>query len=242
MFDLYGDDRYYITRDDQLWFSSKNDYHYEFFMSLSSEFSSGGLYMAAMEIKEKLYVVPRNAQHLLVITDKKIRRIELETCAISSGAFSGYWYDEKYIFLFPYQYPKLIRFQIETEEICYLDGIRQFNVRNIDGEWRFGSRCSYGNELIFASPEDNQFIFVNRDTLEKRSLCSNSRCNLGTQGMIADGDELWLLPSNGMTITRWNPKTERVKEYGKLPQGFKTVNLSYGTECSERPFGGIGGL
>lgn len=239
MFDMRGNDRYYITRSDQLWFSEKNDYHYRFYMDLNTQYSGGGFYMGAVEMRDKIYIVPRNAQHMLVITDKKIRKIELKPCTVQAGVFSGYWYNEKYIFLFPNRYPEVIRFEIETEEIRYIDGVKQLNVRNVDGEWRFGGRCSYGNELVFASPQDNQFIFMDIDTLEKRELSSNSVCNIGTQGIVVEEEELWLMPLNGMTITRWNPKTGKVKEYDNLPQGFKAVNLSYGYECSERPFGGI---
>lgn len=239
MFDMQGNDRYYITRNDQLWFSEKNDYHYRFFMDLNTQYSSGGLYMGAVEIQDKIYIVPRNAQHMLVIKDKKITKIKFKPCTVQAGAFSGYWYNEKYIFLFPNRYSDLVRFQTETQEISYIDGVKKLNVRNVGGEWRFGGRCFYGNELVFASPEDNRFIFMDIDTLEKRELSSNSICNIGTQGMVVNGDELWLMPLNGMTITRWNPKTGEVREYGNLPQGFKAVNLTYGYECNERPFGGI---
>ena len=56
------------------------------------------------------------------------------------------------------------------------------------------------------------------DTLKARGLYSHAKSNLGTQGIVADGDDLWLLPLNGMTLTRWNPKTEEVREYDRLPE------------------------
>ncbi|MCM1181834.1 MAG: hypothetical protein NC337_00475 [Roseburia sp.] len=238
-FDMWGDDRYQVTPNDQLWFSEKNDYHYKFHMDLETGYSGGGYYMRAVEIKGKIYVLPRNAGNLLIIENKKIRKIEFRFEISRAGAFYGCWYGEKYIFLLPMRYPYLIRFNTETEEVRYIDGIRQFNIRNVNGEWRAGGTLIYGNELIFASPEDNQFLFMDMDTLKTRMLSSNSSCGLGTQGIVQDGDELWLLPLNGMVLTRWNPKTGEVREYGDLPQDFQSVRPPYGLKCEERPFGNI---
>ena len=238
-FDIWGDDRYQVTKNNQLWFSEKNDYHYKFYMDLGIGYSGGRYYIRAVEIKEKIYVLPSNAQNILVIKNKKIKKIDFKTQIAQRGAFFNYWYNEKYIFLFPNQYPVLLRFNIETEELQGIEGIQPFNVRSINGEWQIGGIGLYGNELVFASPEDNQFIFMDIDTLNARGLCSNSESNIGTQTIVPDGDELWLLPLNGMTITRWNPKTGKVREYDDLPQNFKSTKWPYEYECRERPFGNM---
>ncbi|MCI8659498.1 MAG: hypothetical protein HFG54_04535 [Lachnospiraceae bacterium] len=234
--DVWENDRYQITQNNQLWFSEKNDYHYKFYMDLGTGYSGGSYYIRALEIKDKIYVLPGNAQNLLIIENKKIRRIDFKTKIPQPGAFYSYWYNEKYIFLIPFQYPLLLRFNIETEELQGIEGIRPFNVRNINGEWRAGGVGIYGNELVFASPKDNEFIFIDINTLRARGLCSHSHCNLGTQGIINEGDELWLMPMNGMTITCWNPKTGQVREYDDLPGDFKSVRWPQEQECRERPF------
>lgn len=238
-FNPWGDDRYQVTLNNQLWYSENNDYHYKFYMDLETGYSEGGYYMRAVEIKGKIYVLPANARHLLIIENKKIRRIEFKELVAQRGAFLSYWYNEKYIFLFPLQYPYLLRFNIDTEDICYMEGIRQFYIRTVDGEERAGGIGLYGNELVFASPTDNQFIFVDIDTLKVRKLSSNTKCNLGTQGMVAEGDNLWLLPLNGMTLTCWNPKTGYLREYNDIPKDFKSIRWPYEYECRERPFGHI---
>ncbi len=235
--DMWGKDRYQISRNNQLWFSEKNDYHYKFYMDLETGYSAGGYYIRALEIKDKIYVLPGNARNLLVIKDKKIRKIELPYQMTQAGAFYSYWYNEKYIFLFPLHYPWLVRFDIATEEVSCAKGVKQFNVRNIEGEWRGGGIGIYGNELVFASPADNHFLFLDMDTFNARILRSQSKCGFGTQGIVPDGDDLWLLPLNGMTITRWNPKTGETREYGDIPPGFKSIKWPYDLECEERPFG-----
>ncbi len=236
-FDGRGNDRYQVTANNQLWFSEKNDYHYKFYMDLESGYSGGGYYMRAVEIGEKIYVIPRNARHLLIIEDKKIRKIKIKDQTSRWGAFSNCWHDENYIFLFPFLYPYLLRFHIKTETFDYIDGIKQLNVREINGEYRVGGIGLYRNELVFASPEDDQFLFINISTLKTRRLRSYAGCNLGTQGIITDEDDLWLLPLNGMTITRWNPETGDIREYDKLPKGFNSVRWPYEIICNERPFG-----
>lgn len=236
--DFQGKARYQV-RDNQLWFSENDDFRYKFYMDLGTGYSGGGYYTHAVEIKGKIYVVPGNAHHLLIIKDKKIKKVELKVEFGQSGAFSGFWYNERYLFLLPFRNSQLIRFDMKTERIGYINGIQQFWVRNIGGEWRRGGVTQYGNGLIFASPEDNQFLFVDVDTMEGKVMSSHSASNLGTMTMVPDGESLWLLPLNGMVITRWNPKTGDVKEYGNYPLDFRSVRLPQGIECNERPFGNI---
>ncbi len=239
VWDGWGDDRYQVTATNQLWFSEKNDYHYRFYMDLESDYSRGGYYFGAVELHGRIYVTPANAQHLLIIKGKAIRRLEFKEEITRPGAFYNYWYNENYLFLFPYQYPKLIRFDLETEELRYIDGVQPFNVRNVDGEWRTGGIGLYGNELIFSSPTDSQFLFMDVDTLKMRRLVCPSQCGLGTQGIVADGERLWILPLNGLTLTCWNPQTGEVREYDDRPQNFRCVRWPQESECEERPFGNI---
>lgn len=235
----YGDDRYYVSPYNQLWFSENNDYHYKFYMNLVDGYSGGGYYSRAVALQDRIYVIPCNAQHLLVIKDKKIRKISFPEKLKKQGAFLGGGYIEKYIFIYPNQYPFLIRFDTETEEIKYIDGIQQFNVRNVQGKWLFGGIGQYGKELVFASPVDNQFMFMDINTLEIRVLSSNSKCNLGTRGIILNGDELWLMPLNGITITCWNPGTGDCREYNDIPENFRSIQWPYECECEEKPFENI---
>ena len=239
-FNNMGDDRYQVTANNQLWLSEKNDYHYKFYMDLETGYSGGRYYMQAVEIGDKIYVFPYYAQNLLVIKDKKIRKIEFQKYIIQDAAFFNFWYDEKYIYLFPYQYPAMVRIEIETENVIYIDGIQQFLIRqNTQGEWQAGGVGVYENELIFASPADDQFLFMNTDTLEARIVSSGASCSQGVQGLGFDGDDLWLIPAKGFQIVQWNPKTGKIREYRDVPEDFKAVKWPYEYECEDHPFGGI---
>lgn len=243
-FDSWGDDRYQVTGNNQLWFSENNDYHYKFYMDLGTGYSGSRYYMQAMEIKGKIYVIPYNAQNMLIIEDKKIRKIEFVKHTISGTAFLSYYYDDdyKYLYLLPNQYPMVIRYNFDTEKIDYIDEVQPFYVRMVNNEWQIGGFTLYENELLFASPTDSQILIMDMDTLEKRVSKVNSKSNLGIQSFAWNGkaDELWLMPVRGMSITRWNPKTGEVREYsGNVPEQYKVKRWPFEYECEEHPFRGI---
>lgn len=237
-FDGRENNRYQVTQNNQLWFSEKNDFHYKFYMDLGTGYSSGSYYMRAIEINDAVYVISRSAQNLLIIKDKKIRKIDFEKTTKHIDAFRGCFYNQKYLFLYPFEYPSLIRFDIETEEISYINGITQFNVKNIEGEWRFGGVTVYKNELVFASPEINEFVFLDMDTLHARALACDTDVIQGVYAMRADGDDLWLFPVKGMAVVCWNPETGAVREYTDIPEAFRSIKYPSECECEELPFSG----
>lgn len=245
-FKVSGDDRYQVTDNNQLWFSENNDYHYKFYMDLETGYSGSRYYMKAVEIKGKIYVIPCNAQNMLIIENKKVRKIEFTKYTITGVAFLSVWYDEdcNYLYLFPIQYPMMIRYHLDTGKIDYIEDVQSFYVRMVENERKIGGIGVYGNELLFASPEDShQVLCVDINTLEKRICSINSRSNMGIQGFVRrneEDDELWLMPVKGKIITRWNPKTGEVREYsGDLPEQFKVRRWPFEYECEEHPFGGI---
>ena len=238
-FDIWGNDKYMVTKNNQLWISENCDYHYKFYMDLGDGYSGGEYYLIAVEIGSRVYVLPRNARHLLVIENQKLRRIDFREDYTRAGAFYDCYYNQKYIFLLPYRYPHLVRFDVETEQVSYLTGIGQFHVRNINGEWSRGGVAPYGNELAFASPADNQFLFVDMDTLRVRTLACNTKRYTGTFMMVPEHDNLWLLPMRGTTVTCWNPETGDVAAYSGVPQDFRSVRWPEEIECDEKPFGNI---
>lgn len=238
-FDIWGNDKYMITNNNQLWISGDRDYHYSFLMDLGDGYSGGGYYLNAVEIGNKICVLPRNARHLLIIENKETRKIGLREDFIRAGAFCGYYYNERYIFLLPFRYPYIVRFDVEKEQVSYLAGISQFNVRNVNGEWLSGGVAPFGNSLVFASPSDSQFVFVDMDTLQVRMLACNTKYNTGTFVVMPEHDNLWLLPMRGTTVTCWNPKTGDVDEYNGVPRDFRSIRWPEETVCDEKPFGNI---
>lgn len=238
-FDILGRARYQIIRNNQLWFSENDDFQYKFYLNLENGYSENGYYTNAVEIGNKIYIIPGSAQQMLIVENKKVKKIEFEKHLEQGGVFSGCWYNERYLFLFPVRYPKVIRFDIKTEKLSYISGIQQLWVKDVEGECHRGATAWYGDDLIFASPDDNRFLFLNINTLEGKVVSSNSASNLGAHAIVPDGEDLWILPMNGTVITCWNPKTGSVNEYSDLPLDFKSFKPFKGYECNERPYGNI---
>lgn len=240
--DAKENNKYQITESGQLWFSARNDYHYEFYMDLENECHDGGRYMRAVELGDRIYVLPRSAHNILIIKDRKIekiKKIKSENQILEKDAFSDCCYDEKYIFLLPGQYSKVIRFDIETEKMHYIDGIKQFYMRELAGEQMIGGKCfSYKNEIIFASPKDKELLFLDKATLSMRQVRCNSKDDFGIMGIIPDPyeDALWLTPMKGATIICWNLKTGQLREYSNVPENFETNKYSDEKEGFENPF------
>lgn len=70
-FQVDGRNKWKIVQGNKLYYSPNDDYHYEYYCDLS-EYSYGGYYSIALEIKGSLFVCPNNAQDILVIRDRKI--------------------------------------------------------------------------------------------------------------------------------------------------------------------------
>lgn len=237
-FDIYENEKYQVTPNNQLWVSENNDHRYRFYMNLDETHGGGNYYACAIEIGERIYVLPANAQDLLMIQNKQIvERIEFRDKIPQAGAFSGYYYNEDYIFLFPFRYPSLVRYDLHSGKVTYVEKVGEFRSAFVNGEWYIGGGTFYGEELVIASPTEKKLLFVHMQTLQVRQVELRTKDACGTLTVIPYGDELWLLPLDGMTVTRWNPKTGEVQEYNQLPEGFTCKHFPQEYLCEERPFG-----
>lgn len=230
-----------ITQGDKLYHAPNHDFHYRYYCDLA-EFSSGGYYAAALELNGKVYVCPANAQDILIIGDHKIeRRIPLERRLEKACAFRGPIHIGDYLFLMPHQYPAIVRLDLRTETIDYIRGYNDAIVQKVQGvweEWRLGGLAIWGEWLLMASPTSQKVIALHSRTLEtKEYMAGNLENTGGCLGMVPDGDEFWMLPHFGRTVTRWNPSTGEYREYTDWPADFCCHDVPDGDLCNERPFG-----
>lgn len=77
-FDILGRARYQIIRNNQLWFSENDDFQYKFYLNLENGYSENGYYTNAVEIGNKIYIIPGSAQQMLIVENKKVKKIEFE--------------------------------------------------------------------------------------------------------------------------------------------------------------------
>lgn len=240
-FDAWGDDRYQVTANNQLWFSERNDYHYKFYMDLGTGYSGGGYYMRAKEIDGKVYILPRNAQDMLIIENGKIRKVIFQHFDIPGPAFISYSYldDHKYLFLIPGHYPFLIRYRLDTGKLDYIEDVQPHYMRMVNNEWKTGGIGIYENEILFGSPEDGQILFLDWETLQRRESSVPAMDEIGIQNFSGWGETVWLIPMKGKTIVKWNPLTNEIREYSSVPKGFKVVQWPHEQQSEEHPFSSV---
>jgi hypothetical protein len=72
---------------------------------------------------------------------------------------------------------------------------------------------------------------MDKDTLEivetKIPITDDMDKDIGTFAILPHGDEIWAIPPYSTIIRRWNPKTNEVKSYDKLPEDFKCDKEKY---------------
>ncbi|MGN0277784.1 MAG: hypothetical protein ACI4C4_00375 [Lachnospiraceae bacterium] len=233
--------KYCITQGNKLYYSPDDNLQYVYFCDLS-EYAGGGYYSRAFDYEDKIYVLPNNAQHILVVSqNKRIRSIELENEVEQGGAFTGFWIYGDYAFLLPNRYSSLVRFNMKTEEIMYLKGISDFNIAVMpDGERIPAARWIWREKMYFMNPAGTQLMFIDMDTLEASVIPINiNRLIIWAGVKEIDGEDFWLIPYEGTVVTHWNMVTGETKNYDLIVEGIKSIDRRYKTECNQRIFGSM---
>ena len=231
-----GNQKWIVTQGNKLYYSPEDDFHYQWYCDLS-EYASGGYYIRAIEIDGTVYVCPGGAEDIAVVREGKVvRKIQLKHRNEKMACFYNAWQAGNYLFLIPYQYPAIVRYDIRRDKVDYLEGYNPFFVQNVQGEWRFGGNCIWKDFLLIGSPTENRILAINVKTLKPQMLTVESKSRCGCYGMMPDGDEIWILPVTGRTIVRWNPKTGAVREYSDMPEGLYCVNRGLEFLCDNYPF------
>lgn len=231
-----GYDEWKITQGNKLYHASNHDYQYKYYYDLT-EYAARGYYTNAIEINGKVYVCPASAQDILVVQDHKIiKKIELKYELEQRGAFCSAWRINHYIFLIPNQYPAIVRLDTCNDEVSYLYEGKDVFVKEVKGKRRIGGGCVWEKYMLVASPDDNHVLAIDSETMEIQILSTMSKNHCGCLAMVAAETEIWLLPYDGTTITRWNPVTGEMREYSDYPAGFQCYNKVQEYECMERPF------
>lgn len=238
-FAINASDDWKITQGNKLYHAPNHDYHYEFYCDLSEK-ASGSYYAAVVEVGEKVYACPRNAQDVLVIADHKIQKcIQLERRIERMGAFAGPWKCGDNIYLIPMLYPAIVKIDTKTDQVSYLTGYNDVFIKNVQSGRRIGGSCVWNGHLYLASPTDAQVLAIEVITGKVQHLQVGKESNSGCIVMVPVEDHIWLLPYEGKALIRWNPETGQEKVYSAVPEGFQCIQFPHGYPCTERPFYGL---
>ena len=235
-FDFLGNNDWQVMQGNKLYYAPGHDHHYEYYCSLS-EYMRGDYYYRAFEINGMVYVCPFNAQDILVIGQHKVlRKIALERCVERWGAFAYAWNIGKYIFLIPYQYPAIVRYDTEADHVDYLTGGEEILAGNPMEDGRPAASCVWNDYLIIAEAQGHRALAIESSTMEVQAVTVQEENSCGRSLIAPVGDEIWLLPYEGRTVTRWNPQTGETKEYSDFPAGFFCMDKSTNQLCDMEPF------
>lgn len=235
-----GNGRYMVTGGGALFYDADGSYQYKYAGSLC-EYQSiyAGYYLSyVVSVLGKDYACPGNAQEILLLEQGKIvKRIGLERRLEQPGAFCAATACGKYLLLLPNRYPALVRYDTVTGEIRYFtEGLDVF-VDESTGEKRFGGFCVWKEYLFLASPVNNYVTGIHVPTGKTQIMTTKAENTCGCVFLIADGEELWLLPYEGYTITRWNPESGEMREYDCRIDGLECKHPIFGYACDTAPFG-----
>lgn len=215
-----------VMGNNQLWRREENgDCHYV--MQLSS-YHSGGYFGFVIERYGRTYICPINAEEIIVLEQgQSPRHLPLKHAEMPYfGRFVHAVADDRYLFLIPLRYPWLVRLDLRTQQITYLQDVQSFMAGcTEDNFWLNGGFCLKDGRLYFGAPFDTSVLVLDEETLTAQQLqIGEGKC--GCRAIAVDGDELWLLPMQGGIVRRWNPQTGEVRIYDVWVDGYQcTVPL-----------------
>lgn len=183
------------------------------------------LYVAIAKYKDFLVLAPFMAEEIAIydIGRGSFRKIALKKYDSENmeEKFADMVCYGKYIFLIPTCYPAVVRLDMETLELTYLEeciemleGYRAndkylLNTRPVVWQETFWIGCYAANYLLEFNMETFRF-----------SLHKIENCQGGITGSCYDGTVFWIVQYPQFKIISWNPITGEEKIFDRYPEGF----------------------
>jgi hypothetical protein len=193
----------------------------------------------------KIYFAPCSAKYLSIydIKSNKFSSIKIELP--KNYNFSDYFLNlakfnssiayKKWIFLIPYAYPAILRYNTESGDIDYFDDFVPLFQRFLTFEqpffFPFSMPCTLDNHIFAASYSGNAMLAFNMDTCKSEIYEIGNKDNTYSAICFHDG-YLWLMPRKSGPIVKWKPQTSTFEEFPNLPSDFKSDDHSFCALCS----------
>ena len=213
-----GDDTYYtdwcVTEGNQLFYMKPGTREFSYVCRLDDY--GDQIYGHVARSGEQLIICPLLAEHFLIVKEGHVSgKVELKHRTEKSMYFSGAFEADRYIFLFPVEYPAIVRLDKITYKIDYLEGYNDLFTKQENGEWKIGGVGLFENMVLLASPYDQKMLAVDINTFEPQMIGVGDDIDVSCSIIIfdADGKTLWFLPYTGEVIRHWNPSTGECRYY-----------------------------
>ncbi len=193
----------------------KNGNTYKFYCNVS-EYTAPYQYMTTMELDNKILVFPLMRQEILIIEDKKVTEVINLKREKEGLCFIGFKVVNNYVFLIPHDYSSLVRIDVNSFEITYISGIRDYSLSK-NGEKKHGAYWIIEDKLYFLSGDGSEIIQLDVNSLDYEVKKINNN-ELYVKAQYEEKNRrVWLFKDEGTQIAWLNIDTLDVNyiDYGK---------------------------
>lgn len=182
----------------------------------------GGRYSKPLRKGNRLILSPLNAKEICDynLDTKEVKMISLEE-PLAWGNFGRSVCYQQYIFMMPYRYPAILRYDLRNGQCTYYtDCIQELlQYRTSDHDELFVGFCVRENKILAPTLLTNKVLEFDMNTGNyKFHTIGPNDANYAN--IIDDGRAYWLIPWTTKSIVRWNYMTGQTKEYHDYPENF----------------------
>ncbi|WP_197019936.1 hypothetical protein [Pseudobutyrivibrio sp. MD2005] len=227
----------YTLRGNRIYKRNQQEDKMRFLMSIPVP-SGGGYYNMVFDYKNKLYLFPGNAQDIMVVEGKKIRTIAIDKKIERAGAFFYTSIVGHMAFIWPQRYPDLVIFNMETEEVFYLQDISDFNVATMPDLERVPAvKFYYKGKFFILSRDGRKMISVDIVTLDVQAFDTGLEgLYIGAANRRIDDENIWFIPYAGTEVVRFNMSTREKKKYDISVEGLVGLDRRLKVKSNHRLF------
>ena len=184
-------------------------------------------YNSCIRVEDRLYFIPSKADNVLYcdLVDGKLsgddfKNIPLMLTNECSEKFIGAGVYKNHLFIFPDEYPAVVKIALDTHHVDYLHGITENVTPDVSGKHFCHQFYVLENRVYLASVNSDAVVCFYMDTCSVRCYTvDGNKC--GFDGICFDGTSFWLLSRDeGSPVLKWNPSSGVLSKITYSPNGF----------------------
>lgn len=192
------------------------------FFKFEGTIGKDGIYPSPLKFENRLILAPFNVQEICEynLDTQVIKKTALRE-PLEWGNFRQSIVYKNYVFMIPYRYPAILRYDLRTGTCTYYKKcIKELlKYRTSNRTELLGTCCVRGNKFLAPTLVSNHILEFDMDSGGYK-IYPIGPVEANYAGIIDDGHDYWLIPWTTTAIIRWNYMTGEVKEYKDYPDGF----------------------
>ena len=200
-----GIQKYITTFSNKLFKLDEEKKEFLFLRDLS-DYSQEAKVFVVVEYNNMLYTFSRNSLTINRISlDGNECIIQIKDEFISKLAFFDFYKSGKYIYMIPCDYPSLVVFDMDNEELIYIEIDPGFSVNTFENNRYMAPVWVSEQNLYILGNNGNELLTINAQSRNKRKI------NIGLNKLYYSANinaenknEVWLMPYEGTVIEKIN--------------------------------------